>query len=78
MTISPRVPPMVSSRRINGMPASGGSISIPASSIILGMDPRAAMPIPSHAVQSMAMARVAGRVVRKFEAILHSRSFAAL
>ena len=31
-----------------------------------------------HAVQSMAMARVAGRVVRKLEVILHSRSLAEL
>ena len=62
MTISPRVPPAVNSRRIKGMPASGGSMSMPASSIILGMEPRVAMPIPPHAVQSMAMPRVAGRV----------------
>ena len=69
-TISPRVPPVVSSRRISGMPASGGSMSMPASSIILGMEPRVAMPMPPHAVQSMTMPRVCGRVVRKLEVYL--------
>ena len=69
-TISPRVPPVVSSRRIRGMPASGGSMSIPASSIILGIEPRVAMPIPPQAVQSMTMPRVCGRVVRKLEVYL--------
>ena len=62
MTISPFVPPAVSSRRINGIPASGGNMSIPASSIILGMEPRVAIPMPPHADQSIAMPRVAGRV----------------
>ena len=53
-------------------------MSMPASSMILGMEPRVAMPIPPHAVQSMAMARVLGRVVRKLEVILQSRSLAEL
>ena len=44
------------------MPASGGSISMPAISIIFGIEPRVAMPMPPHAVQSMAMPRVSGRV----------------
>ncbi len=73
-----RLPPAVSSRRIMGIPASGGSMSMPASSIIFGMEPRVAMPMPPQAVQSMAMPRVAGRVVRKLEVILHSRSLAEL
>ena len=60
------------------MPASGRSISIPAISITFGMEPRVAIPIPPHAVQSIAIARVAGRVRRKFEAILHNRSLAEL
>ncbi len=51
---------------------------MPAISIIFGIEPRVAMPMPPHAVQSMAMARVAGRVRRKLEAILHNRSLAAL
>ena len=53
-------------------------MSMPASSIILGMEPRVAMPMPPHAVQSMTMPRVEGRVVRKLEVILHSRSLAEL
>ena len=53
-------------------------MSMPASSIILGIEPRVAMPMPPHAVQSMTMPRVCGRVVRKLEVYLHSRSFAAL
>ncbi len=61
-TISPRVPPRVSSRRIVGMPASGGSMSMPAASMIFGIDPRVAMPMPPHAVQSITIARVSGRV----------------
>ena len=60
------------------MPASGGSMSMPASSMIFGMEPRVAMPIPPHAVQSIAMPRVAGRAVRKLEVILQSRSLAEL
>ena len=51
---------------------------MPASSIIFGIEPRVAMPMPAHAVQSIAMPRVAGRVVRKLDVTLHSRSFAAL
>ena len=53
-------------------------MSIPASSIILGMEPRVAMPIPAHAVQSIAMPRVDGRVRRKLDDTLHSKSLAAL
>ena len=53
-------------------------MSMPARAIISGMEPRVAMPMPPHAVQSMAMARVSGRVVRKLEATLHNRSLAAL
>ena len=41
------------------------------------MEPRVAMPMPPHAVQSITMPRVAGRVVRKLEVILQSRSLAA-
>ncbi len=53
-------------------------MSIPAISIILGIDPRVAMPIPPHAVQSMTIPRVAARFVRKLDVILHNRSLAAL
>ena len=53
MTTSPRVPPAVSSRRTTGMPAAGGSMSMPAAAIIFGIEPRDAMPMPAHAVQSM-------------------------
>ena len=53
-------------------------MSIPAASIIFGIDPRLAIPIPPHAVQSMAIARVCGRVERKLEVNLQSRSLAAL
>ena len=51
---------------------------MPAISITLGIEPRVAMPIPPHAVQSSAIPRVPGRVVRKLDIILHSRSLAAL
>ena len=51
---------------------------MPASSIIFGIDPRVAMPIPAQADQSMTMPRVAGRVVRKLDVVLQSRSLAAL
>ena len=68
----------MSSRRIQATPASAGSISTPAISMILGMEPRVAMPIPPHAVQSRASARVPGRVRRKLLVILQSRSLAAL
>ena len=60
------------------MPTSGGSISMPARSIIFGIEPRDAMPMPAQAVQSMTMARVSGRVARIADASLHSRSLAAL
>ena len=53
-------------------------MSMPASSIILGMEPRVAIPMPPQAVQSITMPRVPGRVVRKLDVILHSRSLAAL
>ena len=60
------------------MPTFGSSMSIPAISIILGIEPRVAMPIPPQAVQSMTMPRVVGRVVRKLDVVLQSRSLAAL
>ena len=63
---------------MRGMPISAGSMSMPASSIIFGIDPREAMPMPAHAVQSMAMPREPGRVVRKLDTILQSRSLAEL
>ena len=53
-------------------------MSMPANSIIFGIDPRLAIPMLAHAVQSMAMPRDSGRVVRKLEMLLHSRSLAAL
>ena len=53
-------------------------MSIPAISITFGMEPRVAIPMPPHAVQSIAMARVAGRVRRKLDAILQIRSLAEL
>ena len=53
-------------------------MSIPAISMTLGIDPRVAIPMPPHAVQSIAMPRVPGRVVRKLEVILQSRSLAEL
>src|ERR1035438_1152347 len=77
-TTSPLPAPAVSSRRIHGTPAAGGSMSMPAISITFGMEPRVAIPMPPHAVQSIAIARVAGLVRRKLEAILQNRSLAAL
>ena len=65
----------VSSRRTTGTPAAGGSMSMPAASIILGIEPRLAMPMPAQAVQSSAMPRVPLR--RSCETLLHSRSLAA-
>ena len=53
-------------------------MSMPATSITFGIEPRVAMPISAHAVQSMAMPRVSGRVRRRPEIALHSRSLAAL
>ena len=51
-------------------------MSMPAASIIFGIEPRLAMPISAHAVQSIAMPRV--RPARRmFETLLHSRSLAA-
>ena len=52
-------------------------MSMPAISIIFGMEPRLAMPMPAHAVQSIATPRVSGDVRRRFEMLLHSRSLAA-
>ena len=77
-TTSPRNGLAVSSRPIQAIPASAGSMSIPAISMILGMEPRVAMPIPPHAVQSSAIPRVPGLVWRKLDVILHIRSLAAL
>ena len=59
------------------MPASAGSMSMPAAAIMVGMEPRVAIPIPPQAVQSMTMPRVSGRVRRRFDVSLHSRSLAA-
>ncbi len=59
-------------------PLQAAACRCPPASIILGMEPRVAMPIPPHAVQSMTMPRVCGRVVRKLDVILHSRSLAEL
>ena len=66
-TTSPPGPAAVISRRTTGTPISGGSISMPAIAIIFGIEPRLAIPMPAHAVQSMAMPRVSGRVVRKLD-----------
>ena len=76
-TTSPAGTPLVSSRRIQAMPACGGSIWTPAASMIFGIEPRVAIPMPPHAVQSSAIAWVSGRVRRMLLAILHSRSLAA-
>ena len=51
-------------------------MSMPAACIIFGIEPRLAMPMPAHAVQSMTLARVPA-VRRRFDALLHSRSLAA-
>ena len=45
-------------------------MSMPAISIIFGIEPRLAMPMPAHAVQSIAMPRVPGAVRRRFEIAL--------
>ena len=76
--ISPLKALATSSRRTVGTPASGGSISIPANAIILGSEPREAMPMPPHAVQSMAIVRVSGRARRSARDMEHRRAFAAL
>ena len=77
-SISPPGPPATISRRTIGMPISAGSMSMPAISIIFGIEPRLAMPMPAQAVQSMATPRVPGRVRRMFDTLLQSRSLAAL
>ena len=51
---------------------------MPAISMIFGMEPRVAMPMPPHAVQSIAMARVSGRVRRIAREMQHSSALAAL
>ena len=66
-----------SSRRMVAMPASAGSMSIPAAAMTVGIEPRVAMPMPPQAVQSMTMPRTSGRVRRRLDVSLHSRSFAA-
>jgi hypothetical protein len=53
-------------------------MSMPASSMILGIEPRVAMPMPPQAVQSITIPRVAGRQLRRLLVTLQSRSFAAL
>ena len=60
------------------MPDSGGSIEMPAAAMICGIDPRVAMPMPPHAVQSIAIVRVSGRARRSALDIAQSRLFAAL
>ena len=51
-------------------------MSIPAISIIFGIEPRLAMPMPAQAVQSIATPRVPAER-RRLETLLHSRSLAA-
>ena len=70
--------PVPSSRRIHATPASAGSMSTPAAAMIFGIDPRVAIPMPPHAVQSIASARTPGRVRRRLLNTLHCRSLAAL
>ena len=53
-------------------------MEMPAAAMIVGIDPRVAMPMPPQAVQSMAMARVSGRARRSALDIAHSRALAAL
>ena len=53
-------------------------MSIPISFISSGMLPRLAMPIPAQALQSRASALISGCWLRMEEAILQSRSLAAL
>ena len=65
----------VSSRRTTGMPCSGGSMSMPAISMIFGIEPRLAIPICAHAVQSIATPWTPS--ARSFEIALQSRSLAA-
>ncbi len=52
-------------------------MSMPAASMIVGIEPRAAMPMSRHAVQSSDTALVSGRVRRKDDTALHNRSLAA-
>ena len=44
-------------------------MSMPAISIIFGIEPRLAIPMPAHAVQSMAMPRDAGARGAKLDAL---------
>lgn len=60
------------------MPAAGGSMSIPACFMTVGIDPREAMPIASQAVQSRAMPVVPGRADFRLDMLLHRKSLAAL
>ena len=53
-------------------------MSMPAISIIFGIEPRLAMPMSAHAVQSIATPRVSGELRRRWEMLLQSRSLAAL
>ncbi len=53
-------------------------MSMPAISMILGIEPRVAMPISPQAVQSMTMPLVSGRRRRRLLVSLHNRSLAAL
>ena len=51
-------------------------MSMPATSIIFGIEPRVAMPIPAHAVQSIATPRVTPSAFSRLT-LLHMRSLAA-
>ena len=51
-------------------------MSMPAISIIFGMEPRLAMPMLAHAVQSIATPRDPVERWRRFEMLLQSRSLA--
>ena len=52
-------------------------MSIPAISIIFGIEPRLAIPISAHAVQSIAIPRAGGPPRRSEEMLLQIRSLAA-
>ncbi len=74
ITTSPRVPDSISSPT-TGIPSAGESMSMPARAIIVGIEPRDAMPMSAHAVQSMTMPRVSGP---SDVVVLARRSLAAL
>ena len=74
-TTSPPLPGAVNSRRTTAMPGSGGSMSMPAASMTVGIEPRLAIPIRAQAVQSIAMPWTPS--ARSRDTALHSRSLAA-